>query len=188
MYFNLNGDNVQESGKNWSQLHVHTVSVFEAFLPTAIVLTNAEALGACSQVFTLDLVPLAFLFSPAQALPSQVKVLLPLLPALPLQLFHGLSTYQGRRVILGRGSQLLVSLSTCIVSCSCFPGPFCCRWGHMEVTLHWCMFVIMDGQIFIPQHGGTIVGQYKPGNLSILFSINLGNAKSTSTLLSQLLG
>lgn len=45
MYFNLNDDNMQESGKNWSQLHVHTVSVFEAFLPTPIVLTDAEVWG-----------------------------------------------------------------------------------------------------------------------------------------------
>lgn len=42
VYFNLNGDNIQESKKNWSQVHVYTVSVFEAFLPTPIVLTNAE--------------------------------------------------------------------------------------------------------------------------------------------------
>lgn len=127
-----------------------------------------------------------FLFSPSQALPPEVKVLLPLLPALPLKLFHGLSTYQGRRIILGSVSQLLVSFSTCIVSCSCFPGHLHCRWGHMEAT-HSALMT-MDRQIFIPQHGGTIVGQYKPGNLSILFSINLENAKSTSTLLSQLLG
>lgn len=45
MYFNFNGYNIQESRKNWSQLQVHTVSVFRAFLPTPIVLTNAEVWG-----------------------------------------------------------------------------------------------------------------------------------------------
>lgn len=62
MYFNLNGDNMRESGKYWSQLHVHIVSVFEAFVPKLIVIQMLR-FGACSQLFTSDLVPLAFFCS-----------------------------------------------------------------------------------------------------------------------------
>lgn len=51
-------------GENWSRLHVHSASVFEALAPTLIVLTNAEGLGLRHPV-TADLGPLAFLlFSP----------------------------------------------------------------------------------------------------------------------------
>lgn len=55
----------------------------------------------------------------------------------------------------------------------------------MDVILdgHQYLFLVIDTWIFIPQHAGTAVGQYQPGNLSLWFSINLGNAKSTSTLL-----
>lgn len=49
------------------------------------------------------------------------------------------------------------------------------------------MLVITDVQILVPQHAGTTVGQRKPGNLSVFFSINPENAKSTSILSSQLL-
>lgn len=101
--------------------------------------------GACSQLITFWF-HWPFLFSPPQALPPEVKVLLPLLPALPLKLFHGLSTYQGRRVILGSGSQLLVSFSICIISCSCFPGHLHCRWGRVEVTHSALVHVYDYGQ------------------------------------------
>lgn len=138
--------------------------------------------GACSQLFTFWF-HWPFLFSPSQALLPEVKVLLPLLPALPLKLLPW-------AVYLPRAEGLYWEVAA---SCWCHlapvlsPAPVFLGTADEDIwvslTLHWCMFMTMDRQIFIPQHRGTIVGQYKPGNLSILFSINLGNAKPTSTLL-----
>lgn len=161
-----------------SQLQVHTVSVFEAFLPTPIVLTNAEVWGLQSTFH--------FGFGSTGFCSLLLRPCLLKLQCFPCFLPYLLNSSMGCLPARAEGSgrQLPVSFSTCIVSCSCFPGHLHCRWRPLCTGA--CLW-LWTGR-FIPQHGGTTVGQYKPGNLSILFSINLGNAKSTSTLLSQLLG
>lgn len=127
------------SRKNWSQVHVYTVRLFESFLPTPIVLTNAEiwdlqsafhfGFGSTGLFCSLLLKPCLL------KLKSCFPCSLPYL----LNSSTGCLPTRAEGVILGSGSQLLVSFSTCIVSCFCFPGHLHCRWGG-----HYALALVYD--------------------------------------------